>query len=53
MPSPCIVVRRWAEAPWPNRFYWNELDKGEHFSAFEQPKLFVGEMRNAFKARRG
>ena len=26
--------------------YWNELDKGGHFAAFEQPELFVGEMRN-------
>ena len=39
--------------PRPNLFYWNELDKGGHFAAFEQPKLFAGEMRNAFKSRRG
>ena len=46
--------KEWAEALWPNLFYWNELDKGGHFAAFEQPKLFVGEMRNAFKSlRRG
>jgi epoxide hydrolase len=45
--------KAWAEALWPNLFYWNELDKGGHFAAFEQPKLFVGEMRNAFKSRRG
>jgi pimeloyl-ACP methyl ester carboxylesterase len=45
--------REWAEALWPNLFYWNELDKGGHFAAFEQPKLFVGEGRNAFKSRRG
>jgi pimeloyl-ACP methyl ester carboxylesterase len=45
--------KEWAEAVWPNLFYWNELDRGGHFAAFEQPKLFAGEMRNAFKSRRG
>src|SRR5712671_275319 len=45
--------KEWAEALWPNLFYWNELDKGGHFAAFEQPQLFAGEMRNAFKSRRG
>jgi pimeloyl-ACP methyl ester carboxylesterase len=45
--------KEWAEALWPNLFYWNELDKGGHFAALEQPKLFVEEMRNAFKSRRG
>jgi pimeloyl-ACP methyl ester carboxylesterase len=45
--------KEWAEVLWPNLFYWNELDKGGHFAAFEQPKLFAGEMRNAFKSRRG
>jgi pimeloyl-ACP methyl ester carboxylesterase len=45
--------KEWAEALWPNLFYWNEVDKGGHFAAFEQPKLFVGEMRNAFKSLRG
>jgi len=45
--------KEWAEALWPNLFYWNELEKGGHFAAFEQPKLFVTEMRSAFKSRRG
>ena len=45
--------KAWAEVLWPNLFYWNELDKGGHFAAFEQPKVFVGEMRKAFKSRRG
>src|SRR6476620_11938008 len=35
--------KEWAEALWPNLFYWNELDKGGHFAAFEQPQLFAGE----------
>jgi pimeloyl-ACP methyl ester carboxylesterase len=41
-------VRAWAEALWPNLFYWNELDEGGHFAAFEQPKLFTEEIRKAF-----
>jgi pimeloyl-ACP methyl ester carboxylesterase len=45
--------KAWAEALWPNLFYWNELDKGGHFAAFEQPKLFTEELRKAFKSRRG
>ncbi len=28
--------------------YWNEVAKGGHFAAFEQPTAFVGELRKAF-----
>jgi pimeloyl-ACP methyl ester carboxylesterase len=45
--------KAWAEALWPNLFYWNELDRGGHFAAFEQPKLFTEELRKAFRSRRG
>ena len=38
--------RRFAE-PLYNIVYWNELDKGGHFAAFEQPELFVSELRAA------
>lgn len=38
----------WAQARWPNMFYWNEVDRGGHFAAFEQPQLFAEEMRRAF-----
>ncbi len=40
--------RAWAEALWPNLIHWNELDRGGHFAAFEQPALFVEELRSAF-----
>jgi pimeloyl-ACP methyl ester carboxylesterase len=40
--------RRWAEQRYQNIQYWNELDKGGHFAAWEQPDLFVAEMRAAF-----
>lgn len=44
--------KAWAEAVWPNLFYWNELDKGGHFAALEQPALFLEEMRRAFRTQR-
>jgi epoxide hydrolase len=40
--------RAWAESLWTNLIYWNELDRGGHFAAFEQPGLFVEELRRAF-----
>jgi hypothetical protein len=33
-------------------FYWNEVDRGGHFAAFEQPQLFSEEMRRAFRTMR-
>ncbi|MEY2473495.1 MAG: epoxide hydrolase [Actinomycetota bacterium] len=39
--------RRFAE-PHYDIAYWNELDKGGHFAAFEQPAVFVDELRAAF-----
>jgi len=44
--------RRWAEKQFPTLRYWNEPDKGGHFAAFEQPELFVEEIRAAFRAFR-
>ncbi len=41
--------RRWAEARFTDLRYWNELDKGGHFAAFEQPETFVGELRDFFR----
>ena len=40
--------RRWAEQRFSNIIYWNTLDKGGHFAAFEQPETFVTELRNCF-----
>ena len=40
--------RRWAETRFSNIMYWNELDKGGHFAAMEQPVLFVDELRRCF-----
>ncbi len=41
--------RSWAEQRYKNIVYWNELDKGGHFAAFEQPALFVDELRTCFR----
>ena len=41
--------RRWAERNYKNLVHWNELDKGGHFAAFEQPELFVEEVRTCFR----
>jgi epoxide hydrolase len=37
--------RSWAERCMPQLVYWNEVGKGGHFAAFEQPRLFVDEIR--------
>ncbi|WP_353146466.1 epoxide hydrolase family protein [Chryseobacterium sp.] len=46
------VPKKWAERAYPNLIYFNKLDKGGHFAAWEQPGLFTTEMRNAFKSIR-
>jgi pimeloyl-ACP methyl ester carboxylesterase len=44
--------RRWAEKRFTNIVYWNELERGGHFAAFEQPELFVEELRACFRQMR-
>ena len=44
--------RSWAEAVYPDLAYFNEVDKGGHFAAWEEPELFATEMRAAFKSLR-
>jgi epoxide hydrolase len=41
--------RRWAERRFPDIRWWNEPDRGGHFAAFEQPALFVDEVRSFFR----
>jgi epoxide hydrolase len=41
--------RRWAERRFLDIRHWNELDRGGHFAAFEQPELFVDEVRSFFR----
>jgi epoxide hydrolase len=42
-------VRKWMEANYANITHWNEMPKGGHFAAFEQPELFVREVRDFFR----
>jgi pimeloyl-ACP methyl ester carboxylesterase len=41
--------RRWAAKRYTDIRHWNELDRGGHFAAFEQPELFVSEVRSFFR----
>jgi len=44
--------RSWVEQGYPNLVYFNEVDKGGHFAAWEEPELFTTEIRAAFKSLR-
>lgn len=44
--------RRWAERDYANLIHWNELERGGHFAAMEQPEAFVDEVRACFRAIR-
>ena len=44
--------RSWAERRFPKLIHWNELDRGGHFAAFEQPALFTSELRDCFRSLR-
>jgi pimeloyl-ACP methyl ester carboxylesterase len=44
--------RSWVEAVYPNLTYFNEVDSGGHFAAWEEPELFSEEVRAAFRSLR-
>jgi pimeloyl-ACP methyl ester carboxylesterase len=44
--------RSWAERAYPKLIYYNLVDKGGHFLAWEQPAIFVSEVRQGFKSLR-
>jgi pimeloyl-ACP methyl ester carboxylesterase len=44
--------RSWAEKAFPKLIHYNQLDRGGHFAAWEQPDLFVAELRAGFKTLR-
>jgi pimeloyl-ACP methyl ester carboxylesterase len=60
MPTGCSIFpkeiirpsRRWTEKRYRKLIHWNELPRGGHFAAFEQPELFVKELRDCFRALR-
>ena len=43
---------RWVKGRYTNLVYYNQLSKGGHFAAFEQPETFIGEVRKAFRLMR-
>lgn len=46
------LPKRWAEQSYSKLIYWNEAEKGGHFAAFEQPGIFVRELRACFRQLR-
>jgi pimeloyl-ACP methyl ester carboxylesterase len=44
--------RSWVEQSYSNVVYFNEVDRGGHFAAWEEPELFATELRGAFRALR-
>ena len=60
VPSGCSIFpkeifrasRRWIETSFSDLRYYNVLEKGGHFAAFEQPELFVNELRACFRTMR-
>jgi pimeloyl-ACP methyl ester carboxylesterase len=44
--------RSWVEASYPKLTYFNKVDRGGHFAAWEEPELFATELRAAFSSLR-
>jgi pimeloyl-ACP methyl ester carboxylesterase len=44
--------RSWTERAYPNLVYFNEVDRGNHFAAWQEPELFTSEVRAAFRSMR-
>jgi len=44
--------RSWVEHSYPNVIYFNQVDRGGHFAAWEEPELFSQELRSAFRSLR-
>ncbi|MQX12595.1 hypothetical protein GHK48_31410 [Sinorhizobium fredii] len=44
--------KSWAEGAYHNLIYYNRVDKGGHFAAWEEPDLFSAELRAAFRPLR-
>jgi pimeloyl-ACP methyl ester carboxylesterase len=44
--------RSWTEQAYPNLIYYNQVDKGDHFAAWQEPQLFLEELRAAFRSLR-
>jgi pimeloyl-ACP methyl ester carboxylesterase len=47
-----LAPRSWTEKAYPNLVYFNEVDRGNHFAAWQEPDLFVEEVRAGFRSLR-
>jgi hypothetical protein len=47
-----LTPRSWVEAAYPTLTYFNKVDEGGHFAAWEEPDLFATELRAAFASVR-
>jgi pimeloyl-ACP methyl ester carboxylesterase len=45
-----LAPRHWVQRRFTDVRYWNELDRGGHFAALEQPELLVNELRECFRS---
>jgi pimeloyl-ACP methyl ester carboxylesterase len=46
------ALRAWAEQAFPNLIYYNQVDEGNHFAAWQEPGIFTTEVRAAFRSLR-
>jgi pimeloyl-ACP methyl ester carboxylesterase len=44
--------RSWTEKAYPNLIHYNEVDRGGHFAAWEQPELYASELRDGLRSLR-
>jgi hypothetical protein len=44
--------RSWVEQAYPNLIYFNKVDEGNHFAAWQEPEIFTTEVRAAFRSLR-
>ncbi|MNH38397.1 hypothetical protein D3C79_994190 [compost metagenome] len=44
--------KSWSQQAYPKLVHYNEVPKGGHFAAWEQPEVFSGEVRAGFKSMR-
>ena len=44
-----VAPKTWAESYWSDIVHWREVDRGGHFGAWEQPEIFVNEVRDCFR----
>ena len=47
-----VAPRSWVERAYPNLIHYNQVERGGHFAAWEQPELFTNELRSAYRSLR-